>query len=154
MEYYSAIKRNASESLLTRWMNLEPIIWSEICLCFLICCWIYHSLSSREQVFFNSKAPVTVSSDFRAQENKICHSIHFFPFYFHGVMGLDAMILVFLMLRFKPAFSLFSFIFIKRLFDSSSLSALNVVSSAYLRLLIFLLKILILACDSSSLHFT
>ena len=26
MEYYSAIKRNAFESLLTRWMNLEPII--------------------------------------------------------------------------------------------------------------------------------
>ena len=26
MEYYSAIKRNASESVLMRWMNLEPII--------------------------------------------------------------------------------------------------------------------------------
>ena len=25
MEYYSAIKRNASESALMRWMNLEPI---------------------------------------------------------------------------------------------------------------------------------
>ena len=30
MEYYSAIKRNAFESVLTRWMNLEPIIQSEI----------------------------------------------------------------------------------------------------------------------------
>ena len=30
MEYYSAIKRNASESALMRWMNLEPIIQSEI----------------------------------------------------------------------------------------------------------------------------
>ena len=30
MEYYSAIKRNASESVLIRWMNLEPIIQSEI----------------------------------------------------------------------------------------------------------------------------
>ena len=28
MEYYSAIKRNAFESLLMRWMNLEPIIHS------------------------------------------------------------------------------------------------------------------------------
>ena len=30
MEYYSAIKRNISESVLMRWMNLEPIIWSEV----------------------------------------------------------------------------------------------------------------------------
>ena len=30
MEYYSAIKRNAIESVLIRWMNLEPIIWSEV----------------------------------------------------------------------------------------------------------------------------
>ena len=29
MEYYSAIKRNAFESLLMRWMNLEPVIQSE-----------------------------------------------------------------------------------------------------------------------------
>ena len=26
MEYYSAIKRNTFESVLTRWINLEPII--------------------------------------------------------------------------------------------------------------------------------
>ena len=30
MEYYSAIKRNTFESVLMRWMNLEPIIQSEI----------------------------------------------------------------------------------------------------------------------------
>ena len=30
MEYYSAIKRNAAESVLMRWMNLEPIIQSEV----------------------------------------------------------------------------------------------------------------------------
>ena len=30
MEYYSAIKRNAFESVLMRWMNLEPIIRSEV----------------------------------------------------------------------------------------------------------------------------
>ena len=61
----------------------------------------------------------------------------------HEVMGLDAMILVFCMLSFKPTFSLSSFTFIKRLFSSSSLSAIRVVSSAYLRLLIFLPAILI-----------
>ena len=53
------------------------------------------------------------------------------------------------MLSFKPTFSLSSFNFIKRLF-SSSLSAKRVVSSACLRLLIFLPAILILACASSS----
>ena len=30
MEYYSAIKRNTSESVLMRWMNIEPIIQSEV----------------------------------------------------------------------------------------------------------------------------
>ena len=59
------------------------------------------------------------------------------------------MILVFWMLSFKPNFSLSSFTFIKRLF-SYSISAIRVVSSAYLRLLIFLLAILIPACASSS----
>ena len=66
----------------------------------------------------------------------------------HEIMGPDVMILVFLMLSFKPAFSLSCFTF-KRLFSSSLLSAIRVVSSAYLRLLIFLPVILIPAYDSS-----
>ena len=66
------------------------------------------------------------------------------------VMGPDAMILVFWILSFKPTFSLTSLTFIKRLFSSSSLSAIRVVSSAYLRLLIFLPAILIPACASST----
>ena len=65
-------------------------------------------------------------------------------------MGPDAMILVFWMLSFKPTFLLSSFIVIKRLFSSSSLSSIRVASSAYLRLLIFLPAILIPACASSS----
>ena len=68
----------------------------------------------------------------------------------YEVMVLDAMILVFSMLSFKQTFSLASFTFIKRLFSSFSLSAIRVVSSAYLRLLIFLPAILIPACVSSS----
>ena len=68
---------------------------------------------------------------------------------YHELMGPDAMILVFWTLSFKPAFSLSSFTFIKCLF-SSLFSAIRVVSSAYLRLLIFLLAILIPACASSS----
>ena len=67
-------------------------------------------------------------------------------------MGPDAMIFIFGMLS-KPAFSLSSFTFIKRPFSSSSLSAIRVVSSAYLRLLIFLPAIFIPACASSSLAF-
>src|SRR5574341_444710 len=48
-------------------------------------------------------------------------------------MGPDAMILVFRMLSFKPTFSLSFFTFIKRLFSPSSLSAIRLVSFAYLR---------------------
>ena len=65
-------------------------------------------------------------------------------------MGLDAMILVFWKLSFKPSFSLSSFTFIKSLFSFSSLSAIRVMASAYLRLLIFLPAISIPACASSS----
>ena len=68
----------------------------------------------------------------------------------HDMMGLDVMILVFWMLSFKPTFSLSTFIFIKWLFSSSSLSVVSVVLSAYLRLLIFLPAIFNPACDSSS----
>ena len=56
------------------------------------------------------------------------------------------------MLNFKPAFSLTSFT-LKKSFSSSSLSAIRVVSSVFLWLLIFLLAILILACALSSLAF-
>ena len=69
---------------------------------------------------------------------------------FHEVVGPDVMILDFWMLNFKPAFSLSFFSFLKRHFSSSSLYPIRVVSSAYLRLLIFLLAILIPACASSS----
>ena len=30
LEYYSAIKRNAFESVLMKWMNLEPVIQTEV----------------------------------------------------------------------------------------------------------------------------
>ena len=59
---------------------------------------------------------------------------------------------MFLMLS-SSHFSLSSFTLIKRLFRSSSLPAIRVISSAYLRLLIFLPTLLIPACDSSSLAF-
>ena len=74
---------------------------------------------------------------------------HCFPIYLPWRMGPDAF--VFWMLNFKPAFSLSSFTVIKRFFSSSSLSAVKVVSSAYLRLLIFLPATLLPASVSSSL---
>ena len=90
---------------------------------------------------------VIICSDFGAQKIK---SVTVSPSISHEVMGPDAMILVFWMLSFKPTFSLFSLTFIKRLFSSSSLSAIRAVSSACQRWLIFLPAILIPACTSSS----
>ena len=81
---------------------------------------------------------------------KVCHSFHCFPNYLPWGDGTRCHDFCFLNVEFKPAFSLSSFTFIKRLFSSSLLSALRVVSSAYLRLLIFLLTVLIPACASSS----
>ena len=89
---------------------------------------------------------VTIGSDFGAQKNKVCH---YFPIYLPWSDGTRCHDLRFLNVDFKPAFSL-SFTFIKRLYSSSLFSAIRVVSSAYLRLLIFLLAVLILACASSS----
>ena len=65
-------------------------------------------------------------------------------------MGPDAMILVFWMLSFKSVFSLSSLTFIKRFYSPSSLSAIRVVSSAYLRLLVEIPTILIPVCASFS----
>ena len=92
---------------------------------------------------FNFMATVTICSDFGAPKNKVSHS---FLIYLPWSARTNAMILVFWMLSYKPTFSLSSFTFIKKLFSSSSLSALKVVSSAYLRLLIFLPAILIPSC--------
>ena len=63
-------------------------------------------------------------------EHKKIKSITFstvFPSIRHEVMGLDAMMLVFWMLSFKPVFPLSSLAFIKRCLISSSLSAIRVV---------------------------
>ena len=95
-------------------------------------------------------AEVTTCSDFGAQEYKVYHCFHCFPIYFPWSDGTrwdgtsdesDALIFVFWMLSFKPAFSLSSFTFIKRFFSSSLPSAIKgcVIHLHILRLLIFLL---------------
>ena len=98
-------------------------------------------------------AAVTIHSDSGAQENKIYHCFHFFPFYLPWSDGLDTMISYFLILIFKPTFSFYFFTLIKRFFSSSSLPAIRMVSSAYLGLLIFLPANLIPSCASSSMAF-
>ena len=74
-------------------------------------------------------AAVTICSDFGAQEEEVCHYFHLSPFICHEVMGVDAMILVFLIFSFKLALSLFYFTLIKKLFNSSSLSVIRVILS-------------------------
>ena len=99
-------------------------------------------------------AAVTICSDFGTQENKVCHFLHCFPIYLpwsdttgcHDLHFFECWVL-------GQLFSLSSFTFIKRLFSSSSLYAIRVVLSAYLRLLIFLPAILIPVCASPSLAF-
>ena len=92
------------------------------------------------------------------QKNKVSHCFHCFPIYFPWSDGTRCHDLSILnvysesILSFKPTFSLSTFTFIKSLF-SSLLSAIRVVSSAYLRLLIFHPAIVIPACASSSLAF-
>ena len=72
----------------------------------------------------------------------------------HEVMEPDAMMFGFFwILSFKPTFSLSPFTLIKKLFSSSSLSDIIVVSSAYLKLLLFLPATLIPSGASSSWHF-
>ena len=96
----------------------------------------------------NFKAAVTIFSDFGAQENKVCHCLHCFLIYLPWSDGTGCHDLS--CLNIKPTFSLFFFTFIKRLFSFSSLSAIRVVSSVFLRLFMFLLAILIPVCASSS----
>ena len=100
-------------------------------------------------------AAAMVFSEFGTQENKISQCFYFSPLCLPlsdgtGCHYLSFVFFFFLMLSFKPAFSLPSFTLIKRLFSSSSPSVIKMVSSAYLRLLIIIPAILILSCDSST----
>ena len=93
-------------------------------------------------------AAVTICSDFGAPQNKVCHCFHCFPIYLPWSDRTRSHDLSFLNVVLSQLFH--SFTFIKRLFSSSSLSAIRVMSSAYLRLLIFLPAPLIPAYASSS----
>ena len=86
-------------------------------------------------------------------KNKAWHCFHCFPIYSPWCDGTRCHDLRCRMLCFKPSFSLSCFTFIKRLYTSSSFSAISVVLSAYLRLLTFLLAIWTPVSASSSLEF-
>ena len=123
----------------TRWT-----LSAESCLCFL-----------RAQLSFQGASALISRRSRRLQRrpseprSNACHCCPF-PHLFAWSDGTGCHDLSFL-LSFKPAFSLSSFTFIKRLFfRSSSLSAIRMVLSSYLRLLIFLSAVLIPACASSS----
>ena len=115
---------------------------------------VCHSFLSKELESFNFMATVTIHSDFGAQENKICHYLYFFPFYLPWSDGTVCHDLSSLNAEFQASFYTLLFHLIKRQsFSSSSLSAIRVVSSEYLRFLLFLPTILIPACDSYGLAF-
>ena len=99
---------------------------------------------------FNFMAAVIVCSDLGVQENKICHCFHFSPFYLLWHDEIQCHDLRFL--NVVPSQLFHSLLFHPRqeALVPSSLSAIRVVSSAYLRLLIFLSAVLITACVSSS----
>ena len=109
-----------------------------------------HSFPSKEQASFNFMVAVTIYTNFGAQENKPVIISMFSPSICHKEMGPDALLFIFWMLSFKPAFSLSSSTFIKMFFSCSLLSSIRVVSFTYQRLLIFLPAILIPACESSN----
>ena len=90
---------------------------------------------------------INICSNLGAQKNKVSHC---FPIYLPWSDGSGYHDISFLNVELQANFLLFSFTFIKRLFSSSSLSVIRVVSSVYVRLLIFLPAILIPACASSS----
>ena len=114
---------------------MSPLFNTQIC----------HKFPAKKQLSSDFSAAVNIHSDFRPQEEEICHYFHIFPFYLLWSNGAR-----FHDLSFKLVLSLSSFTLIKRLFSSSSLSAIRVALFVYLRLLMFLPPILIPSYNSSS----
>ena len=129
---------------LTRWTFVSKVM-----------CLLFNMLSRLVITFLPKSKHLLISwlqsSSAVILEPKNIKSVTVSPSICHEVMGPDVMILIFLMLSFKPTFSLSSFTFT---FSSSSLSAERVESSSYLRLLIFLLAILIPAVLHPAQHFS
>ena len=98
---------------------------------------------------FNFMASVIICSDFGAPQNKIRHWSHCFLIYLSCIVETRCHDLIFLNAEFYTNFFTLLFHFHTEALYSA-LSAIRVVSSAYLRLLIIFPAILIPACGSSS----
>ena len=105
----------------------------------------------RSKCLFNFMAAVIICSDFGAQENAVCHCFHCFPIYLPWSKWWDQM----------PWSSFFECWVLSQIFTflfhlhQEALQFLftfchKMIYSAYLRLLVFPLAILIPACASSS----
>ena len=66
MEYYSAIKKNTFESVLMRWMKLEPIIQSEVSQK------EKHQYSILTQIYMKFRKMVTITLYVRQQKRHRC----------------------------------------------------------------------------------
>ena len=111
---------------------------------------VCYSFPCTEQVSFNFMAAVTIHSDLKCKKIKSVTASTFSPFICHEVMGLDGMILVFWRLSFSQLFHSPPSPSSRGSLIPLHLLSISVVSSVYLRLLIFLPAIFILACDSPS----
>ena len=91
---------------------------------------VSHCFPSKKQSSSDVMAAVSICSDFGAKEEEICHFFHLSSFYLPCSNGARCHDLsFFLIFSPRPTLSLSSFALIKRLFSSSSLSAIGVVST-------------------------
>ena len=108
--------------------------------------WVY--------IFFSAGQGLLSSLSWRSACNSVSEGVFLmYPWREMSYMSIYSSTILFSwMLSFQPAFSSSSFTFFKKLFSSSPLSAIRVVSSAYPKLLIFLLAIFQLVLHPA-LHF-
>ena len=98
----------------------------------------------------NFVAAVTICSDFEVKEKKICLCFHFFTIYLTWRDGTRCQDLSFLNVEVKVSFLSLLFHLHQEALYSSLLSEIRIVSSSYVKLLIFPPAILIPACRSSN----
>ena len=113
---------------------MDPCWWSLMSLLFNTLCRFVIAFLLRSSRLLISWLPTPSTVILEPRKRKSVIASTFSLSVCHQKRGSDAMIYVFLKLSFKPALSLSSFTLIKRLFSSSVLSAIRVVSSTYLRL--------------------
>ena len=112
-----------SKLYVTIWKTIAFTIWTFVSrvmsLLFNTLSRFCHSFPAKKQSSSDFMAAVTICSDFKAQEEEICHYFHLFPFYLPLTNGSGCQDLsYFLIVSFKLTHSLFSFNFIKRLFST------------------------------------